>query len=135
MDIPVVFQPSIFRGEKLVSERVFKGLHFFFLKCPSQRFCLGIFRAWSSSARHYSQLFFWYPKVANNCLMDVSGQISSRPHATDFPPKVAFSKGNQLISGTSRLVKYYCIWPECLVKHPFFPHVFMIWFVIQLKLH
>ena len=37
----------------------------------------------------------------------VSGQISSRPHTTDFPQKVAFWKGNPLISGKSRLVKYY----------------------------
>ncbi len=36
-----------------------------------------------------------------------SGQISSRPHTTDFPQKVAFRKGNPLISGKSRLVKYY----------------------------
>ena len=36
-----------------------------------------------------------------------AGQISSRPHTTDFPQKVAFWKGNSLISGKSRLVKYY----------------------------
>ena len=37
----------------------------------------------------------------------VSGQIGSRPHTTDFPQKVAFSKGNPpAISGKSRLVKH-----------------------------
>ena len=41
-----------------------------------------------------------------------SGQISSRPHTTEKPPKWWFSKGNPLISGKSRLVKYYSIWPE-----------------------
>ena len=35
-----------------------------------------------------------------------SGQISSRPHTTDFPQMVVKSKGNPL-SGKSRLVKYY----------------------------
>ncbi len=35
-----------------------------------------------------------------------SGQISSRPHTTDFPQMVVKSKGNHLISGQSRLVKY-----------------------------
>ena len=36
-----------------------------------------------------------------------SGQIKTRPHTTDFPQKVANRKGNPLISGISRLVKYY----------------------------
>ena len=31
----------------------------------------------------------------------------TRPH-----PKWWLSKGNPLISGKPRLVKYYCIWPE-----------------------
>jgi len=34
-------------------------------------------------------------------------------HTTDFPGKmVVKSKGNLLISGKSRLVKYYSIWPQ-----------------------
>ena len=39
----------------------------------------------------------------------LSGQISSRPHTTDFPKNGAFWKGNgtPAISGKSRLVKYY----------------------------
>ena len=45
---------------------------------------------------------------------DPSGQISSRPHTTENPPKWWFSKGNgtPAISGKSRLVKYYSIWPD-----------------------
>ena len=40
------------------------------------------------------------------------GQISSRPHTT-WAPKWWFSKGNPLISGKSRLVKYYsCLGPD-----------------------
>ena len=43
-----------------------------------------------------------------------SGQIRSRPHTTDLPPKVVCWKGNgtRAISGKSRLVKYYSIWPD-----------------------
>ena len=37
----------------------------------------------------------------------LSGQISSRPHTTNFPEKVAFWNGNPRISGKSRLVKHY----------------------------
>ena len=32
------------------------------------------------------------------------------------PPKWWFSKGNPLISGKSRLVKYYSIWPDLMVN-------------------
>ena len=52
---------------------------------------------------------FWY-----FLLYDVSGQISSRPHTTKNP-KWLFSKGNLLISGKSRLVKYYSIWPDVYI--------------------
>ena len=46
--------------------------------------------------------------------MGISGQISSRPHTTDFPQMVVNSKGNgtPAISGKSTLVKYYSIWPD-----------------------
>ncbi len=50
--------------------------------------------------------FLWIP----------SDQISSRPHTTDFPQNVAFWKGNPLISGKSRLVKY-SIWPDSFSWH------------------
>ena len=44
----------------------------------------------------------------------VSGQISSRPHTSDFPQMVVKSKGNgtpyNIISGFSRLAKYYSIY-------------------------
>ena len=36
-----------------------------------------------------------------------SGQISSRPHHDRLAPNWWFSKGNPLISGKNRLVKYY----------------------------
>ena len=44
-----------------------------------------------------------------------SGQISSRPHTTEKSPQKAavwFREMGPLISGTSRLVKYYSIWPD-----------------------
>ena len=41
------------------------------------------------------------------------GQISSRPHTTDFPQKVDWGREmGPLILGKSRLVKYYSIWPD-----------------------
>ena len=46
------------------------------------------------------------------------GQIISRPHTTDFPQKVAFvwkGNGTPKISGKSRLVKYYFIWPDMYI--------------------
>ncbi len=45
----------------------------------------------------------------------VSGQISSRPHTTDFPQMVVNCKGNPLISGKPRLVKYYNL-PRIIVS-------------------
>ena len=43
----------------------------------------------------------------------VSGQISSRPHTTDFPQMVGLVREmGPPISGKSRLVKYYSIWPD-----------------------
>ena len=49
--------------------------------------------------------------------MHWSGQISSRPHTTDFPQKVAFRKGNgtPYFTKKSKLVKYYSIWPELIL--------------------
>ncbi len=44
-----------------------------------------------------------------------SGPISSRPHTTEKSPQKAavwFREMGPLISGTSRLVKYYSIWPD-----------------------
>ena len=41
-----------------------------------------------------------------------SGQISSRPHTTDFPQMVVIVREILAISGKSRLVKYYSIWPD-----------------------
>ena len=42
-----------------------------------------------------------------------SGQISPRPHTTDFPQMVVIVREmGPLISGKSRLVKYYFIWPD-----------------------
>ena len=40
---------------------------------------------------------------------DISGQISSRPHTTDFPQKAAKEGNSPAISGKSRLVKYYIL--------------------------
>ena len=44
--------------------------------------------------------------------MKLVGLIIATENTTDFPQKVAFWKGNPLISGISRLVKYYFIWPD-----------------------
>ena len=44
-------------------------------------------------------------------------QIIATENTTDFPPKVAFWKGNPLISGKSRLVKYYNL-ARCMVYLP-----------------
>ena len=44
-----------------------------------------------------------------------SGQIVAASH--DLTPiLLAFWKGNPLISGKSRLVKYYSIWPDPFIK-------------------
>ena len=43
-----------------------------------------------------------------------TGQIIATSHDLG-PQKVAFWKGNPLISGKSRLVKYIIIWPDGLV--------------------
>ena len=47
-------------------------------------------------------------------VLNLFGQISSRPHTTS-PYKVAFWKGNPLISGKSRFVKYYNL-ARCILK-------------------
>ena len=44
--------------------------------------------------------------------MHISGQIIATSH--DLTPKWWFSKGNPLISGKSRLVKYYN-WTRCIL--------------------
>ena len=44
------------------------------------------------------------PSVPKIPLIHISGQIIT---TTDFPQKIAFWKGKLLISGKSRLVKYY----------------------------
>ena len=41
--------------------------------------------------------------------VDGSGQIIATENTTDLPPKWWFSKGNPLISGKSRVVKYYTV--------------------------
>ena len=50
--------------------------------------------------------------------MIISGQISLRPHTTDFPQMVVNSKGNGTpkLSGKSRLVKYYSIGPDLFAQ-------------------
>ena len=53
--------------------------------------------------------FFFFQKSIH------SGQIIATSHDLG-PQKVAFRKGNPLISGKSRLVKYYSIWLD-----PFYP--------------
>ena len=52
--------------------------------------------------------YCWWKEIRRGLTTwDVSGQISSRPHTTDFPQMVVNCKGNPLISGKPRLVKYY----------------------------
>ena len=58
----------------------------------------------------------WWVEVRTTYVSNIFGQISSRPHTTDFPQKVANWKGNPLISGKSRLVKYYSIWTDIYLK-------------------
>ena len=55
-------------------------------------------------------------------IVQLSGQISSRPHTTDFPPNSGLVReimGNRLISGKSMLVKYCSIWPELCIPKSF----------------
>ena len=61
-----------------------------------------------------------------------SGQIRSRPHTGPWAPKkVAVWKGNgtPAISGKSRLVKYYSIWPDGY-KLWDDPSLGLVWFAI-----
>ncbi len=51
----------------------------------------------------------------SNLSIDISGQIIATENTTDFPQMVVIVREIPLISGFSRLVKYYSIWPDLLI--------------------